>query len=137
TQRIAISNDDSMVFTADQTKPQLAVIDTATNKVKAWVALPSVAYGTAATRDGRWLLVTLEKGVAVVDLRTLKVARTIDVPGAPQEILVAPNGAAAYVSCMRGTQAGQVAVIDLATWKVSALIDAGVGADGLAWAAGS
>src|ERR1700751_5153130 len=34
TQRIAISPDDSMVFTADQTKPHLAVIDTATNKVK-------------------------------------------------------------------------------------------------------
>src|ERR1700722_17355785 len=35
-QRIAISADDKLVFTADQTKPQLAVIDTATNKVKTW-----------------------------------------------------------------------------------------------------
>ena len=43
TQRIAISPDDSMVFTADQTKPQLAVIDTATNKVKTWVPLPGWA----------------------------------------------------------------------------------------------
>ena len=56
TQRIAVSRDDSMVFTADQTKPQLAVIDTATNKVKTWVALPAVGYGTAPTIDGRWLL---------------------------------------------------------------------------------
>jgi YVTN family beta-propeller protein len=56
TQRISISRDDSMVFTADQTKPQLAVIDTATNKVKTWVALAAFAYGTAATLDGRWLL---------------------------------------------------------------------------------
>ena len=38
TQRISISRDDSMVFTADQTKPQLAVIDTATNKVRTWIA---------------------------------------------------------------------------------------------------
>jgi YVTN family beta-propeller protein len=37
-QRIAISNDDKLVFTSDQTKPQLAVIDTATNKIKTWVA---------------------------------------------------------------------------------------------------
>ena len=29
TQRIAMSRDGSMVFTADQTKPQIAVIDTA------------------------------------------------------------------------------------------------------------
>ncbi len=55
TQRISISRDDSMVFTADQTKPQLAVIDTATNKVKTWVPLPAVGYGTAPTLDGRWL----------------------------------------------------------------------------------
>ena len=45
TQRIAISRDDSMVFTADQTKPQLAVIDTATNKVKTWVPLPAGVMG--------------------------------------------------------------------------------------------
>ncbi len=48
-QRIAISNDDKMVFTSDQTKPQLAVIDTATNKIKTWVPLPAVGYGTSPT----------------------------------------------------------------------------------------
>ena len=136
TQRISISNDDSMVFTADQTKPQLAVVDTAANKVKAWVELPSPGYGTAATRDGRWLLVAIPHGqVAVVDLGTLKVAHTIDLPGAPQEIVVNPDGKVAYVSCTRTGHAGQVAVIDLAQWKVQSLIDAGKGADGLAWAA--
>lgn len=169
TQRISISNDDTMVFTSDQTKPQLAVIDTATNKIKAWVALPASGYGTASTRDGRWLLVAIggyvmsggrmpkagdappHGSLVVVDLQTLKVARTISVPGAAQEILVSPDGKVAYVSCMEthvgaaaaGTdrvvqkQAGQVAVIDLAEWKVQTLIDVGAGADGLAWASGS
>jgi YVTN family beta-propeller protein len=121
TQRISISNDDSMVFTADQTKPQLAVIDTSSNKVKAWVPLPASGYGTASTRDGRWLLVAMggfilsgsnapkpgdpppQGGVAVVDLQTLKVARAIPVPGAAQQILVSPDGKVAYVSCM-GTE---------------------------------
>src|SRR5213595_96119 len=46
-QRIALSVDDRLVFTSDQTKPQLAVIDTATNKIKAWVALPDFGYGAA------------------------------------------------------------------------------------------
>src|SRR5215469_13230405 len=41
TQRISISRDDSTVFTADQTKPRLAVIDTATNKLKTWITLPA------------------------------------------------------------------------------------------------
>ncbi len=39
-QRISMSVDGSKVFTSDQTKPQLAVIDTATNKVVKWVPLP-------------------------------------------------------------------------------------------------
>ena len=37
----------------------------------------------------------------------------------PQEVLVRPDGKAAYVSCMG---ANQVAEIDLATWKVTRTI---------------
>ena len=46
-QRIALSVDDRFAFTSDQTKSQLAVIDTATNQVKTWVPLPDQGYGTA------------------------------------------------------------------------------------------
>ena len=38
-QRIALSVDDRWVFTADQTQPQLAVIDTSTNEVTKWIPL--------------------------------------------------------------------------------------------------
>ena len=122
-----------MVFTADQTKPQLAVIDTSTNKATNWVALPASGYGTAATKDGHWLLVALPSinKVGVVDLSTLKLTRTIDVCRSPQEILVRPDGKVAYVSC---SGSHQVAAIDLPQWKVEPFIEAGNGADGLAWA---
>src|SRR5882724_9552205 len=135
TQRISISEDDRWVFTADQSKPQLAVIDTATSKVANWIPLPGIAYGTAPTPDGRWLLVTLIKDnkVGVVDLKSMKVARTLDVPRAPQEIVVRPDGTSAYVSC---DASHQVAVLDLKDWKLEKLVDAGPGADGLAWAKG-
>jgi len=134
-QRVALSPDDRRVFTADQTQPRLAVIDTAKNEVSTWVPLPGVGYGTAPTPDGRWLLVAMPRArqVAVVDLDSLKVARALDVPPAPQEVLVRPDGARAYVSC---DASAQVAVIDPANWKVEKLIDAGHGADGLAWARG-
>ena len=132
-QRISLSVDDRLVFTADQTKPRLAVIDTATNAVRTWVALPGVAYGTAPTPDGKWLVVAMSRinQVGILDLETLKVVRTFVVPKAPQEVLVRPDGMAAYVSC---DASRQVAVIDLKNWKVEKLIDAGPGADGLAWA---
>jgi DNA-binding beta-propeller fold protein YncE len=132
TQRISISNDGRQVFTADQTTPRLAVIDTATNSIKTWIALPGIGYGTTPTPDGRWLLVALRttNQVAMVDLTTLKVARTLDVPATPTEILVRPDGLVAYVSC---TGKAQVAAIDLTHWRIEALINAGKGADGLAW----
>ena len=131
-QRISLSRDQSMVFTADQTKPQVAAIDTATNKVKSWIPLPAVGYGSASTLDGKWLLVQMgpAKQVAVIDLGVMKVARTIDVPAGSGEILMSPDGKVAYVSCPID---GKVAEIDLTTWKVARLIDAGSKADGMAW----
>jgi DNA-binding beta-propeller fold protein YncE len=133
-QRISISVDDRTVFTSDQTKPQLAVIDAATNKVKNWIPLPASGYGTAPTPDGRWLVIAVRKAskVAVVDLATMKVAHTIDVPAEPQEILISPDGRMAYASC---DASHKVAAIRVSDWKVEKLIDAGQGADGLAWAA--
>jgi DNA-binding beta-propeller fold protein YncE len=111
------------------------VIDTAKNEVTQWIALPGIGYGTAATRDGRWLLVTLSKlnQVAVVDLAQMKVVKTIDVAPDPVQILMRPDRPLAYVSC---SAKGKVAVVDLKTWEVSQTLTAGPGADGLGWAAG-
>ncbi len=135
TQRISLSVDDRLAFTADQTKPQLGVIDTATNAVKTWVPLPALAYGTAATLDGRWLLVALPAAgkVGVVDVQSLKLVRTVDVPKSPQEVLVRPDNQVAYVSCH---ESKKVAAINLKTWQVDKIIEAGPMADGLAWASG-
>lgn len=132
-QRISISNDDRWVFTSDQTEPMLAVIDTKTNKVARWVELPGTGYGAAPTPDGKWLLVCVPSAneVALIDLSAMRVANAIKVPATPQEILIPPNGAVAYVSC---NKSGKVAAIDLKSWKVAKVIDAGPGADGLAWA---
>jgi DNA-binding beta-propeller fold protein YncE len=69
--------------------------------------------------------------VAVVDLGSLKVMRTVDVPSAPQEVLVRPDNQVAYVSC---DVSHKIAVIRLSDWKVETLIDVGNGSDGLAWA---
>jgi len=133
TQRISLSVDDRWAFTADQTAPRLAVIDTSRNKVQTWVKLPTLAYGTAPTLDGRWLLITLPatNQVGVLDLQSMKIAKTIEVDKMPQEILVRPDGVVAYVSCMASAK---IAALNLRTWKVDQLISVGPQADGLAWA---
>jgi len=132
-QRISISVDDRFAFTSDQTKPQLAVIDTKTRKVTAWIPLPATGYGSAPTPDGNWLVIAVSPAnkVAIINLNTMKVEHTVDVPAAPQEVLVRPDGAVAYVSC---DASHKVAEIQTSNWTVSRLIDAGPGADGLAWA---
>ena len=134
-QRISITPDDRWVFTADQTKPQLAVIDTQTNPPRRtrWIPLPAIAFGTTPTHDGRWLLATMPSSnkVAAINLESMEMEHTIDVPSAPQEILMRPDGKVAYVSCDRSKQ---VVAIDLSSWKMDKLINVGTGADGLAWA---
>jgi len=132
-QRISLSVDDDLAFTSDITKPQLAVIDTHSNRIRTWVPLPGLGYGSAPTPDGRWLIIALPlvHQVAAIDLRAMKVAHAIDLPRRPQEVLIAPDGKTIYVSC---DDSAKVAAITVADWKVKNMIDVGKGADGLAWA---
>jgi len=131
-QRVSAAPDGRWVFTSDTEKPRLAVIDTATNKVDRWIALSGTGYGTASTPDGKWLLVATPSAneVAVVDIATMRVMRTVKVPPVPQEILIRPDGQVAYISC---SHSDQVAAIQIGNWGVK-VIEAGRGADGLAWA---
>jgi YVTN family beta-propeller protein len=137
-QRISISNDDKLIFTStnDSSDPRIAVIDTATRTIKTWIPLPAKGYGSASTRDGRYLIIAVSSAskIAVVDLSTLAVVRTIDAPALPQEVLIRPDGKVAYVSCNTSHQVVAIALdgpVD--NWKTT-LIEAGNGADGLAWA---
>ncbi len=137
TQRISISSDDRTVFTADQANPRLALIDTATNKLRAWVPLPGQGYGTAATPDGRWLLITFLglNQVGVLDLATLKIVRSFPVGKTPTEILLRPDGQAAYISCGESNAISVLAMEGSpAEWHMASPIAAGHYADGMAWA---
>lgn len=132
-QRIAISVDDKKLFTADQTNPRIAVINTATREVDSWIPLPAIAYTLTTTQDGRWLLVGFDDKaqMVVIDLRSSHVVSTIDLPASPSEILMSPDGSIAYVSC---TDKQQIAAVKVSDWTVSKLIQTGKRVDGLAWA---
>ena len=134
TQRISITPDDRWVFTADQTQPRLAAIDTRTNQVAHWVPLEGLAYGTAPTLDGKFLLVTLpEKNkLAVVDIAAMKVIRSIDTPTDPEEVLVQPNNKSAWISSPASHTESE---LDLTTRQITKRIQTGKNSDGIAWAA--
>ena len=132
-QRITLSVDEAVAFTADQEQPRLAVIDTRANAVARWVPLPGIAFSTAPTPDGRSLVVTFpgRNEVGLLDLAAMQLTRTLAVPPTPQAVVVSPDGARAFVSCDRS---GEVAVLDLRTWRLERTIASGPMADGLALA---
>jgi hypothetical protein len=66
----------------------------------------------------------------VVDLQTLRIFHSFDLPGNPLEQLVRPGGDGAHASC---TQARNIAVLDLHSWQMDQSINLSRGVDGLAW----
>jgi len=133
-QRISISPDGAYVFTHDQDAPRIAVIDTRTNKVTNWIEIPDFAYASEPTPDGRFLLAVLPRAnrTVVINTKTLKVVKSFDVPQQPGEILIRPDAAVAYITCM---PAGKIAVLDLRAWQLQPAIDLTPGVDGMAWSA--
>ena len=131
-QRISVSADGRWVFTSDTQKPRLGVISTGANKVERWIDLPGEGYGSAVTPNGAMVIIAIpdRNSVAIVDVKTMQIVKTVGVAPNPQEVLVRPDGLVAYVSCI---QTSQVAAINLSDWSVK-LFDASKGADGLAWA---
>jgi len=83
-----------------------------------------------ASKDGKSLFVAEQdaKQIAVVDLGSGKVARTMPTPAEPTGLAISPDGAKLYVVC--AAPAGTVAVMDAASGQVSATIPTGYGACG-------
>jgi YVTN family beta-propeller protein len=131
-QRISISPDGRRVYTHDQDQPRIAVIDTSTNSIANWWELPAVVYSSAPTADGRWLIANALSGkIFVIDTSSGKVAHSYDIPAASGEVLVAPDGNLAYISC---PQAGTIEILNLKTWQHEPPIHLTKGVDGLAFA---
>jgi DNA-binding beta-propeller fold protein YncE len=140
-QRISIAPDGKRIFTQDQNSPRIAVIDVADQqgtgqhlpdfKVNAWIDLPDIAFASEPTPDGKFLLaVSMQKHLLIViDLATLKVIKTLDLPESPSEILIRRDASVAYISCL----SGKIAVVGLQSWQLREPIEMTRGVDGLAW----
>ncbi|MGI4852931.1 MAG: cytochrome D1 domain-containing protein [Janthinobacterium lividum] len=131
-QRIAISRDDKTVFVSDTTTPRVAAIDTATNKLRSWIDLPSPGFGARATADGKYLLICMPDAskLGLVDVATMKLVKTIDVAGKPQEILFSPDGSRAWASSFG---VPQVAEIDTESWTLTRELPGTDRNDGMAY----
>jgi YVTN family beta-propeller protein len=131
-QRISMQPDGLYVFTHDQEAPRIAVIDTLSTTISAWIDLPEMVYSSEPTPDGAWLVAAGLKGhIFVIDLHSRKLAKTFDAPTALGKVLVRPDGGVAYISFLT---AGKIEVLDLKSWQMQPSIDLTPGVDGMAWA---
>jgi DNA-binding beta-propeller fold protein YncE len=131
-QRISISQDDKTVFVSDTGTSRVAAIDTTTRAVRGWIDLAAPGYGSATTSDGKYLVICMPNAssVGVIDLKSMKMVKKVDVAGKPQEVLLSPDGTRAWASAFG---APQVAEIDTASWTLTRELPAGPRNDGLAW----
>ena len=83
------------------------------------------------TPDGTLVLVSSGPSLVVLDARTRREVKRIEIGHGSAGILVQPDGGRAFVSCGPDNY---VAVIDLHSLAVTGHIDAGGEPDGLAWA---
>jgi YVTN family beta-propeller protein len=136
-QRIGISPDDKTVLTCAWSKSEVIAIDTATNTVRATVPVASGCYGAVVTPDGKWALAPMApaRQMAVIDTKTMKLVRNVDLPAMPQEILVRPDGGEVYISCRAEDPKDKesVAFVRTADWTVERTVATGYFPDGLSW----
>jgi len=129
-----ISPDGREYWAANSNDSSVSIIDVAAKKVVQTVDVKTGHSNRLKfTHDGKLVLISDpgNNGLLVVDAASRKEVKRLNVGRQPEGVLIAPDGAHAYVAV-----AGEktVAVLDLKSLEVSARISTGNGPDGMAWA---
>ena len=118
----------------DLAKPEIAVIDTATDTVLDRIALANTtdpAYKAYYSPDGKWLLTMAGSSIAVFDAADLKAPqRTVIVGASPMGIGFSADGKTALIA---NHGDGTVSVLDIASAKVTKTFKAGTGIETLTY----
>ena len=122
------------VWVANAVDGTISVVDWNSAAVSRTIAVEvPTANRLRFTPDGKLALISRQKSgdLAVVDVASGRVLRQIHVGSGAAGILIAPDGARAYVSCAPDNW---VAVLDLRTMTMIGKVMPGTNPDGLAWA---
>jgi len=131
---IDLSPDGKEVWTAHSRDGGVSVIDVATKKVVATIPIGTKRSNRLKfTPDGKRVLVSDMSGneLIVMDAAARKELQRIKIGNSPEGILMAKDGAHAYV-CTSGDN--RIAILDLKTMEVTGHLVTGKGPDGMAWA---
>jgi YVTN family beta-propeller protein len=134
-----VSPDGREIWVANAKDGTATIIDIATKKTNETVSISvKGANRLKFTPDGTRVLISglgnregsSGTDLAVVDVRTRKEVKLLNLGGGSAGILIAPDGARAYVAV---SSRGRIAVVDLKSLTVIGQISTGNGPDGLAW----
>jgi len=133
-----VSPDGKELWAANARDATVTIIDVAAKKAIQTVPIPvKGANRLKFTPDGKHVLISglgaraADTSLVVLDASTRKEVKQLSLGGGAAGILIAPDGARAYVAV---SSADKIAVVDLKTLEVTGTIDAGKQPDGLAWA---
>jgi YVTN family beta-propeller protein len=130
-----VSPDGKEIWAAHSQDGAVSVIDVATKKVVATLDLKTKRSNRLKfTPDGRIVLISDLDGnqIVVVDAATRAEIKRIPTGQRPLGILMAPDGARAYVAINTDNY---VSVVDLKSLTITGQISTGKGPDGMAWVA--
>jgi YVTN family beta-propeller protein len=134
TQGITASLDGKRVIAMDLARPEIAVIDTATDTVLDRIALADTtdpAYKAYYSPDGKWLLTMAGSSISIFDAANLRSPqRTLKVGASPMGIGFSADGKTALVA---NHGDGTVSVVDIASATVTKTFKAGTGIETLTY----
>jgi YVTN family beta-propeller protein len=134
TQGITASPDGKRVIAMDIARPEIAVIDTATDAVLERIVLTGTtdpAYKAYYSPDGKWLLTMAGSSINVFDAANLRAPqRAFKVGASPMGIGFSADGKTALVA---NHGDGTVSVVDIATATVTKTFKAGTGIETLTY----
>lgn len=121
---VAFTPDGTLALVTEYDEGALAVIERATGRVLRHIPTGGTQpTGVAVTPDGTLALVTnsFSGSLAFIDLKTGK-TETLSLRGMPWDVVIPPDGKRAFVSV---SQLNHVAVLELATRKITATLPTG------------
>jgi DNA-binding beta-propeller fold protein YncE len=134
TQGITASPDGTRVIAMDLARPEIAVIDTATDAVLDRITLAGTtdpAYKAYYSPDGKWLLTMAGSTISIFDAADLRAAqRTLTVGASPMGVGFSADGKIALVA---NHGDGTVTAIDIAAGTAAPPFKAGTGIETLTY----
>jgi DNA-binding beta-propeller fold protein YncE len=134
TQGITASPDGTRVIAMDFARPEIAVVDTATDTVLDRIALADTtdpAYKAYYSPDGKWLMTMAGSSISIFDAANLRAPqRTLKVGASPMGIAFSADGKTALIA---NHGDGTLSAVDIASATVTKTFKAGTGIETLTY----